>query len=151
MGWLIPLLVLLPNALLMRFPPREKPADVSTVSLPPRLLERLGQVGVLVIPCFYRLRFSGAVSVGSLVAMALALVGYYLGWLRYARGGQQYALLFEPMWGIPLPMAVLPVVYFVAASALLRSWYLALATIVFGVGHLVVSENELRKTTSRRR
>jgi len=148
MGWLIPLLVLLPNALLVRFPPKEKPADVSGVRWLPQVLERLGQAGVFVIPCFYGPRLSGAVSLVSLVAMAFALVCYYLGWLRYALRGQRYALLFEPMWDIPLPLAVLPVIYFGAASALVRSWYLALATVVFAIGHLAASEHERRKVAT---
>ena len=148
MGWLIPLLVLLPNALLVCNPPKEKPADVSGVSRWLQVLERLGQAGVFVIPCFYRPHLGGAVSAVSVVAMALALVCYYLGWLRYALRGQRYALLFEPMWGMPMPLAVMPVIYFGAAAALVRSWYLALATVVFAIGHLAVSEHERRKIAS---
>ena len=148
MGWLIPLLVLLPNVLLVRFPPTEKPAEVSGVHRWLAVLERLGQAGVFVIPCFYRLRIQGAMAAVSLVVMALALVCYYLGWLRYVRRGQRYALLFAPLWGIPLPMAVMPVIYFGAATALVWSWPLAVATLVFATGHLAVSEHERRRIAS---
>lgn len=43
MGWLIPLLVLLPNVLLMRFPPTEKPEGVSGVNRWLEVLEQLGE------------------------------------------------------------------------------------------------------------
>ncbi|MBN2004660.1 MAG: hypothetical protein JXA21_14990 [Anaerolineae bacterium] len=145
MGWLIPLLILLPNVLIVRFPPADKPQDASGVNRLLEVLERLGQVGVFVIPCFYRVRVWGVVAAVSLAVMALALVCYYLGWLRYVRRGRRYALLFAPMWGIPLPMAVMPIIYFGTAAALLRSWPLAAATLALAVGHLAVSEHERRK------
>jgi hypothetical protein len=148
-GWLIPLLVLLPNALLVHFPPTEKPEDASVVNRWLEVLERIGQASVFVIPCFYRIRIQGTTLTVSLVVMALALVCYYRGWLRYVQQGRHYALLFAPMWGgIPLPMAIMPIIYFGAAAALLRSWPLAVATLVFAIGHLTVSEQERRKITS---
>ena len=148
MGWLIPLFVLLPNVLLVRFPPTERPEDASGVNRWLEALERLGQAGVFVIPCFYRIRIQGAMAVVSLAVMALTLVSYYLGWLRYMQQGRRYALLFAPMWGIPLPMAVMPVIYFGAAAALVRSCPLAAATAVFAVGHLAVSAYQRRKVAS---
>jgi hypothetical protein len=147
-GWLIPLLVLLPNVLMVRFPPTERPEDASGVNRWLEALERLGQAGVFVIPCFFRIRIQDTIAVVSLAAMAMALVGYYLGWLRYMRQGQRYALLFAPLWGIPLPMAVMPVIYFGAAAALVRSWPLAAATVVFAIGHLAVSAHERRRIAS---
>ncbi|MBN1811999.1 MAG: hypothetical protein JXA14_09205 [Anaerolineae bacterium] len=148
MGWLIPLLVLLPNVLLMHFPPTGRPEDTSGVNGWLELLERLGQPGVFVIPCFYRIRVQGATAATSLVVMVLALVCYYRGWLRYVQQGRHYALLFASLWGIPLPMAAMPIIYFGAAAALVRSWLLAVATLVFAIGHLAVSEHERRKIAS---
>jgi hypothetical protein len=100
-GWLIPLLVLLPNVLMVRFPPTERPADASGVKRWLEVLERLGQAGVFAIPCFYRLRIQSTIAAVSLAVMALALICYYLGWLRYIQQGQRYALLFAPMWASP--------------------------------------------------
>lgn len=151
MGWLIPLLILLPNALLVRFPPTDRPAAPSAVNRWLAVLERLGQVGVFVIPCFYPIRIQGAIAAGSLAVMALALGGYYLGWRRYMQQGRCYALLFAPLWGIPLPLAVMPVIYFGAGAALLRSWPLVAATGVFAIGHLAVSAHEQRSIASSAR
>jgi hypothetical protein len=145
MGWLIPLLVLLPNILMVRFPPTEKPEAASSVNRWLEALERLGQAGVFMIPCFYRVRVQGTLAGVNLAVMAMTLGVYYLDWLRYMRQGRRYALLFAPQWGLPLPMAVMPSVYFGAAAVLVRSWPLAAATLVFAVGHLAVSAHEWRK------
>jgi hypothetical protein len=145
MGWLIPLLMLLPNALMVRFPPTDRSENASGVNRWLEALERLGQAGVFVIPCFYRIRIQDAIASVSLVMMALALTGYYICWLRYIQRGRRYALLFAPIWGIPLPMAVMPVIYFGAAAAVIRSWPLAATTLVFAIGHLAASAHERRK------
>ena len=148
MGWLIPLLVLLPNVLMVWFPPTEKPEDASGVNWWLEALERLGQASVFVIPCFYRIRFQNTITTVILAVMSLALGCYYLCWWRYVQQGHRYALLFAPLWRIPLPMAVMPVIYFGAGAALLHSWPLAAATVVFASGHLAVSEHERRRIVS---
>ncbi len=148
MGWLIPLLVLLPNASMVWFPPADKPEAGSGVNRWLEALEWVGRTGVFVIPCLYRIHIQDASAVVSLALMALALVVYYLGWLRYVQQGRRYALLFAPLWGIPLPMALMPVIYFGAAAVLLRSWPLTVATLTFAIGHLAVSEHERRGIAS---
>ena len=147
-GWLIPLSVLLSSVLMVRFPPTERPEDASGVNRWLEALERIEQAGVFVILCLYRIRVQDAMAVVSLVAMTLALVCSYLGWLRYMQRGQRYALLFAPLWGIPLPMAVMSLIYSGATAALLRSWPLAAAAAVFAIGHLAVRERDRRRTTS---
>jgi hypothetical protein len=44
--------------------------------------------------------------------MLLALAFYYTGWVRYFTRGRTPALLYKPLLGIPLPLAVSPVDYF---------------------------------------
>ena len=148
-GGLVSVLVLLPNLLWMLFPPRDQPEDESgPADGLPRVMERLewvGRVAAFVIPFFYRLDAQSARQVAALVVMALALLLYYAGWVRFFTRGRRYALLFEPMLGLPVPMAVSPVVFFLAASVLFGSWYLSLATVILGVGHLWISFQESRR------
>jgi len=107
-------------------------------------LEWVGRIGALVIPFFYRVEARSMRQVVALVVMALALLLYYAGWARYFARDRSYALLFEPFLGVPLPLAISPIVYFLAASVLFGSWYLALATVVLGVGHLSISFQDSR-------
>jgi hypothetical protein len=147
-GGLISILILLPNLLWMVFPPRGKPEDDPDprggLHKAMEVLEWVGRIAALVIPFFYRIEVQGSWSVVALAVMALALLIYYAGWARYFLRERRYGLLFEPLLGIPIPLAVSPIVYLLAASALLASWYLALATVLLGVGHLSISYWEFR-------
>ena len=62
-----------------------------------------------------------------------------------------FGLLFAPMLGVPLPMALSPILYFGAAAIFLGSWPLAAADILQAAGHLFVSQQEYQRcqTASR--
>lgn len=147
-GGLISVLILLPNVLWMVFPQRDRPeggpAQRDGLHRVMEVLEWVGRIAALVIPFFYRTDVQGTRQVVALVVMALALLVYYAGWVRYFTRGRSYALLFEPLLGIPIPLAISPIVYLLAASALLGSWYLAVATMILGLGHLAISYREFR-------
>ena len=77
--------------------------------------------------------------------MGLALAFYYAGWLRFFLRGRDYALLFRPMLGIPVPMAVSPILYFLLSSVVLGSVYQAVAAAVLGIGHIAITAREYRR------
>jgi hypothetical protein len=147
-GGLVSVLILLPNLLWMTFPPRGRPKDAAGQRnghhRVMEILEWVGRIAALVIPFFYRVQVQRAWQVAALVVMALALLLYYAVWARYFARGRSYALLFEPFLGVPLPLAISPIVCFLAASVLFASWYLALASLFFGVGHLSISFQQYR-------
>jgi hypothetical protein len=87
----------------------------------------------------YRIEAQSTRQVVALVVMVLAFLLYYGGWARYFMRGRSHALLFEPFLGLPLPLAISPIVYFLAASLLFGSWYLSLATMVLAAGHLWIT------------
>jgi hypothetical protein len=149
LGGLIPLAVLLPNLVFLFKRPTAVPAAPGPRNALYRVmqvLERLGQAAAFVIPFFYALEAPDTQRAIGLGVMAVALLLYYAGWLRYLRQGQAYRLLYSPLAGIPLPMAVCPVVYFLAAGAYLHSVYLLTAAVVLGVGHIYVSFWEGRRS-----
>jgi hypothetical protein len=153
LGGLITLAVLLPNLLMLFLPPREVPATIDEKE--PRyrmmeIIERVGQAGVFLIPFFYPLPVLRAASVDALAVMVLALLFYYSGWARYVSKGHRYVLLYAPFLGVPLPMAISPVVYFAAASVFLGAWPLAAAAVVLAVGHLYISNDAWNRTQSER-
>ena len=121
LGGLVTLLVLLPNLLVFFFPPTGLPAAGGKKSSLTLVME-----------------------IASLAGMILALSFYYINWGRYALQGRTFRLLFQPCLGIPLPLAISPVVYFLLASVLFHSWYLLLAAVVLGIGHIYVSSLEWR-------
>jgi len=148
LGGLITLFVLLPNLLMLTLPPDVVPSQPVKKDRLMKIMEgieRLGQAGVFVIPFFYSLPVLREASVDALAVMALALVFYYIGWARYALKGHRFVLLFAPLLGVPLPMAISPVVYFAAAAIFLRAWPLAIAAGLLAIGHLYVSRGEWKR------
>lgn len=147
-GGLVTGLLLLPNVLWMIFPPRDQPTEnAGTVKRSWRVLEIVewvGRIATLVIPFFYRISVREAWQVAALVVTVAALFFYYAGWARYFAGGRRYALLFAPLVGVPVPLAISPIVYLLSSAALLGSWPLALAALVLGASHIPISWRDYR-------
>jgi hypothetical protein len=149
LGGLITLAVLLPNLIVLVLPPREVPPQISQKDTRHKVMEfieRVGQAGAFLIPFFYSLPVLREANVDALAVMALALLFYYSAWARYASKGHRYLLLYAPFLGVPLPMAVAPLVYFGAAAVYLGSWPLAIAMIVLAVGHIYISNQEWKRS-----
>lgn len=148
LGGLITIAILLPNLLYLFMQPTAVPPPLDRNNLLSKIMERIeriGQFGSFLIPFFYQLPPLRNASVDALLVMAFALMFYYSGWLRYALKGHRFALLFAPFLGVPLPMAVSPVVYFAAAAVLLHSWPLAFAVLLLAAGHLFISQGEWQR------
>lgn len=148
LGGIITLLVLLPNLIMLIRPPvgvppnRDKKDSLMKIM---EVIERIGQAGSFLIPFFYPLPALRATSVDALVVMGLALVIYYISWARYALKGHRFVLLYAPLFHIPLPMAISPVVYFAAAAIFLQAVPLAIAAGLLAIGHLYVSYSEWKR------
>ncbi|WP_244928456.1 hypothetical protein [Nocardioides sp. W7] len=124
--------ILVPNALLVLFPPREGLTALTSAG-PSVVLERLGQVGCLGASVLWGEDRGAAVWGG---AALLLVVAYVALWLRYLVTGRHVLSLFEPVWGLPVPMAVLPVAAFACGALWSGSPWLAVATVVLAAGHL---------------
>lgn len=132
LGLAVSLVVFAPTLLLVRFAPKGAQPS-ARIPWPITWAERAGQVSCIAVPAF-----TGSAGGGwpSLIVMIAALIGYYALWIRYLTGGRSWALLYQPVWGIPVPMAILPVVYFFAAAAWLGSWWIACAALLLAFGHI---------------
>lgn len=135
--------ILLPNLLVIFFPPVKPPTETQAEKKhPPKwwryilVLEQFGRFGIFVLPLFWQIDLTDSLSIITLVMMALCLLIYYVCWIRYIRNGRTYTLLFQHFLFIPVPMAIFPVLYFFFAGILLRSWPVSAAAIVFALGHI---------------
>ncbi len=137
-GALVPVLVLLPNLVWMLWPAKSEAAPV----LAPQLLamaENIGRAGVLVLPFFWSLDLSRRFSIPVTIAMGMTLAVYYAAWIRYFTSGADARLLYAPLLGIPLPMAVAPALFFLLSAYLMGSYPMLIAALVFGVSHIWTS------------
>jgi hypothetical protein len=135
LGLAVALAVLLPSLLLVWFPPTEPWPDVAV----PRILtalERVGQALCVVVPAVV---LPGTLVWPWLIVAIAALAGYDALWGRYLDRGRSLRLLYGPFWRVPVPMAILPVVTFLAAAAWLSNPWLAVAAVVLAIGHIPAS------------
>ncbi|WP_435921373.1 hypothetical protein [Paenibacillus sp. DYY-L-2] len=142
----IPLVIFWPSLLFIKWPPKDNPRALQEKSgIVVTAAEGIGRLGVMIIPFFYEIRTLEYDQILSLTAMAVLLIFYYYGWFRYLKNDRKLGVLFSPQWGIPVPMAVSPVLYFGFASLLLHSWTLLLSSLIFGAGHILASLNTYRQ------
>ena len=143
LGGIITLLVLLPNLLAVFFPPVHVKGEPKITQLKAikvlTIFERIGQAGCFMTPFFYALTVHSNAQAAAAIIMAGALGIYYWGWARYLVLGRSEHLFYRSILGIPVPMAVMPVLYFLLASLLLGSVWLLMASILLGIGHLSIS------------
>ena len=118
--------------------------------MPLTVLERAGQAGCLVAPAMTGSSMVGSGGrVGWLVLVVVSVAIYYGLWVRYFRRGRSFAALYAPLrlrpgvgsgggvaWSVPVPMAVFPVLGFLAAAAWLGSWWAAAAALALAIGHI---------------
>lgn len=139
-GTLTALLILAPSITLGFLPTRPAGALSYPVGIVPAVLERVGQIGCLALAVVDGPHTPTTPATWSLAATTGVLVAAYLGlWARYLVRGQWAELLFDPVWGLPIPLAVLPVAAFAALSVWAGSWWLGLAVCCLAAGHLRIS------------
>lgn len=137
---IIPIAVLLPNLFFFVFPPSDLPDNMGDKeSLFFKMSEGIGRLGVFILPILSSIHHKEYLEVLSLIGMSIFLLLYYIGWVRYFRQGRDYKLLFSPMIGIPVPLAISPILYFICASVVLHSPLLFLSSLLFAIGHIPVS------------
>ncbi|UQZ33500.1 hypothetical protein C2I18_07975 [Paenibacillus sp. PK3_47] len=138
-GFILPLLVLLPNLFLLFFPPHNIPDNQSPPPIIFTILERTGQVTCFTLPILFGQKISQQ-PVNILIGlMFICLMIYYLCWIRFFWRGREYAILFQPLGFIPVPMALFPVFYFMLLAVWLNALLFAVPAALFAIGHFAVS------------
>jgi hypothetical protein len=155
LGGVLSIAIAAPNLAWLVFPSRDAGRQAEAEAVQPPLvralglMERAGRVGVLTIPFFYDIALVGALEKGALLAVLAALSIYYVCWARYFAGGRHDVALYAPLLGIPLPMAVAPVVAFGTGAIVLHSIPLAAAALLLGASHIPLSRRRARDARSR--
>ena len=140
-GLLVALAVLAPSFLLLPFPPVDSPSPPPKTNAIAGVLERVGQVGCIVVAVIVTPVFGHPAWLVALVA----LVGlYYALWLRYLETGRHFSTLYSPLGPVPIPLALAPVLALVSASFWLQNWFLTATAAILGVGHIWVSAQVAR-------
>lgn len=81
-----------------------------------------------------------------LVGAIVFLLLYYVSWARYFRNGKKTELLLAPLWKIPVPLAVFPVLYFILSSLYLNNVLSMALAVIFGFFHIKESYRKSKKS-----
>ncbi len=102
------------------------------------LLERIGQVLVTAIAlCFSDFDPDGfSLWTLWLIAAFLLMVLYEVCWCRYFMGARTLSAFYGNQFGIPVPLATLPVAAFLLLGIYGKVVWLVLAALALGVGHI---------------
>ena len=138
-GFIIAVILFAPNLIILKFPPENAPEGATDASILFVVLERIGQVGCLVLLSVLKDNFKQLTLNVWLVLMFVCIIVYYCLWIRYIVLGHQFSLLFKPLAMIPIPMAIFPVLAFAAAAMVGRSIWLGIAVVLLAIGHFVNS------------
>jgi len=134
----IVIVLLLPNVLTIFLPPIDmpkidrRPANWFIIIL----LERIGQIGIFVLPFFLKLSIDTDIKRYVLAASIILIIMYYICWVRFFFSGRLYHLFYKDLLFIPIPMAILPILYCLGISILLNSWVYGIITFIFALGHI---------------
>lgn len=135
-GTIIAAVMLLPNILYLFFPPANVPERKKDAGLFFTILERIGQIALIVLLVVSHDSFDGRAFDVWAILMTVCIAFYYGLWLRYFLRGRQYRLLYRPLFALPVPIAMFPVFAFAFAGVWGNSLLLLAATAVFALGHI---------------
>lgn len=141
------LLVILPNLLFVIFPPVDVKEYEGENKNWVEIVEKVGQVGIFVLPLFYQLN-KELLNSYIIILLIIFIILYYIGWLRFFIWGRFYKLLFSPMFKIPIPLAISPILYFLMVAYVLQSWVLFAFVVLFSIGHIPISYNHYMNSKS---
>jgi hypothetical protein len=135
-GLIVSLLILAPSLLLLVWPAHGQPRPVPSAGRILSIAERAGQVGCLTLPA---ITGSEPTTDWLLVGIIVCVAVFYALWLRYLLTGRRSSMLYRHLGPIPVPMAVFPVLAFLALAGWLASWWVLGAAVVLATGHLATA------------
>ncbi len=138
-GILIPLLVMLPNLVFLFLGPHHMPQNLSTSSAVITVLERIGQISCFAMPLVFGHKIAEQPVNFTPVLMGICMLLYYICWIRYFAGGREFALLYEPLGPVPIPMALFPILYFLLLGVWMKSYLFVVPALLFAIGHFINS------------
>lgn len=140
-GLIIIIVTLFPNLLFIKYPPKNAPLNLSDASPVLTVIENIGRYAFFIILIFSKSNYQNAKINLWLIFIIITILCYYCLWIKYVIKGKYFYLLFEPLWFIPIPMAVFPILTFGFTALWGKSIYLGFAVLIFGIGHLINSWN----------
>lgn len=129
-------LILFPNILSAIFQPVNIPTNLDRPAWWAVVIvfEWIGRLGILILPLFWEIRFDKS-KIIFLVLFGMMIALYYTCWIRFFLHGREFRLLFEPILGIPIPMAISPILAVLFLGVAQNSSLVLTAAVIMALGH----------------
>ncbi len=155
-GFIMLLMLLIPNLFWTKNKPSGYERYVSGENKILRILERTGEVSVSVLSLIFSDFNVGTPGVRSLwlLAAGVLMLLYEAYWIRYFRSGKTMKDFYSSFLGIPVAGASLPVMAFLMLAAYGKNVPLGIAVILLGIGHIGIHVNhrkEIRQASADKR
>lgn len=137
-GLVFLLMLFVPNILWAKQPPEGYEALERNEPKPLLFLERSGQVLTTCCAlCFAELNLHGLSPRCLWLLAAFGLLALYdICWVRYFRSERTLADFYGSQFGIPVPLAILPVTAFFLLGVYGKVVWLMLSAVILGTGHI---------------
>lgn len=103
------------------------------------LIENVTRILYAVLICFVVFQTKPSYKSPYLYLAVIFLVLYYIVWIRYFIHGREIAYMAKSFLGVPIPLAVFPVIYFIFAALWLGNLPAIIDMILFGIVHFIIS------------
>ena len=138
MGLIFLLMLFIPNIIWTKHKPKDYEKYVVNENKVLLLFERIGEIlicGIVLIFSDFNLRKPNLWTIWLILAVLLMLCyeGY---WIRYFRSEQKMTDFYSAFLGIPVAGASLPVAAFFFLGIYGANFFLLLATVILGIGHI---------------
>lgn len=130
-------LAMLPNIMYFISPPKDIPESLGSRIKLIETIENISRIISFVLLIFMSKNTDADLKSPWVIGMLVFLLLYFVLWGRYFFGGSSYSLLGKSFLGIPMPMAIFPVCYFICAAFWLGSIPAVIALVVFGISHIL--------------
>lgn len=138
-GLVLVLLPLLPNLLFFLQPAPAATTNLKDGGLFVNILEHGGRIVFYILMVTLTYKKADKNQAILLTIMAACLIIYFLLWARYFVKGREFSLLFDQVLGIPIPMALFPILFYLLSAIYLGNMPACLALILFAFGHIINS------------
>lgn len=140
--FMVPMLI---NIVYFKYPPVNELKKTENVNHVLELIEQVSRVLYAVAICILVSNEKVNLKSPWLYIGIVFLVLYYLVWIRYFAGGRDVALLGKSFLGIPQPLAIFPVLFFICEAMWVHNYIAVSFMVVFGVAHNIISYISLYK------
>ena len=150
LGALYLLMLFIPNLIWVKHVPRDYDTQCESKTL--RVLERMGQILVTATVLIFRDFNLQRISIWSvwLLASLVCMLLYEFAWVRYFASDNTEKNFYRSAFGIPVPLAVLPIIGFLLLGMYGRNPWLIGSVIVLGVGHIGIHIQHVTQSRHRR-